>query len=61
MCLTRCGVAVIASTALSLFASISVAAPLENLKQGEWETLPQPEAIAQIVASHKALFDGFRC
>jgi glycine/D-amino acid oxidase-like deaminating enzyme len=32
-----------------------------TFEQGEWETIPQPEAIAQIVASHKALFDGFRC
>ncbi|MEA3064642.1 MAG: D-amino-acid oxidase [Sphingomonadales bacterium] len=27
----------------------------------EWSTEPQPEAIARILASHKALFDGFRC
>jgi D-amino-acid oxidase len=27
----------------------------------EWGTTPQPEAIARIVASHKALFAGFRC
>jgi D-amino-acid oxidase len=27
----------------------------------EWGTEPQPEAIERILASHKALFDGFRC
>jgi glycine/D-amino acid oxidase-like deaminating enzyme len=27
----------------------------------EWSTEPEPEAIARIVASHKALFDGLRC
>jgi D-amino-acid oxidase len=27
----------------------------------EWGTEPQPEAISRILASHKALSDGFRC
>jgi hypothetical protein len=27
----------------------------------QWSTTPEPERIARILASHKALFDGFRC
>lgn len=27
----------------------------------QWETAPEPEAIARIVASHRRLFGGFRC
>jgi D-amino-acid oxidase len=27
----------------------------------EWKAEPEPEAIARILASHKALFEGFRC
>ena len=27
----------------------------------QWSTAPEPEAIAQIIASHREFFDGFRC
>jgi glycine/D-amino acid oxidase-like deaminating enzyme len=27
----------------------------------QWEMTPQPEAIARILASHRRLFEGFRC
>jgi len=27
----------------------------------EWDTTPQPEAIANILAGHQRLFGGFRC
>ncbi|HEX8261282.1 MAG TPA: FAD-dependent oxidoreductase [Allosphingosinicella sp.] len=32
-----------------------------TFERDEWEAAPQPEAIASIVASHKAMFEGFRC
>ena len=32
-----------------------------TFEQDEWDSTPQPAAIERIVASHKALFDGFRC
>ena len=27
----------------------------------EWSTEPEPETIARILASHRRLFEGFRC
>jgi glycine/D-amino acid oxidase-like deaminating enzyme len=32
-----------------------------TFEQDQWDATPQPEAIDRIIASHKALFDGFRC
>jgi glycine/D-amino acid oxidase-like deaminating enzyme len=32
-----------------------------TFEQGVWDATPQPDAIARIVDSHKALFSGFRC
>ena len=32
-----------------------------TFEHGEFDAKPQPEAIARILASHKALFGGFRC
>ena len=32
-----------------------------TFEQDEWDATPQPGTIAGILASHKALFDGFRC
>jgi glycine/D-amino acid oxidase-like deaminating enzyme len=32
-----------------------------TFEQDEWDATPQPADIERIVASHKALFEGFRC
>ncbi len=32
-----------------------------TFERNVWETTPEPEAIARIIASHRALFRGFRC
>jgi D-amino-acid oxidase len=32
-----------------------------TFEQDQWDSTPQPAAIERILASHKALFDGFRC
>lgn len=32
-----------------------------TFERNVWETTPQPEAIARIIASHRRLFGGFRC
>ena len=32
-----------------------------TFERGIWETAPEPEAIAGILASHRRLFGGFRC
>jgi D-amino-acid oxidase len=32
-----------------------------TFERNEWEATPQPRDIAKIVASHKRLFEGFRC
>ena len=32
-----------------------------TFERGEWSTTPEPAAIARIIASHRALFSGFRC
>lgn len=32
-----------------------------TFERGVWDTTPDPARIARIVASHKAVFDGFRC
>lgn len=32
-----------------------------TFERGEWSTEPEPETIAEIIASHRALFGGFRC
>ena len=32
-----------------------------TFERDQWDSTPQPQTIAGILASHKALFDGFRC
>jgi D-amino-acid oxidase len=32
-----------------------------TFERGEWSATPDPADIARIIASHKALFEGFRC
>jgi len=32
-----------------------------TFERGIWETTPEPETIARILASHRRLFEGFRC
>ena len=32
-----------------------------TFERGEWSTVPEPAAIARILASHRQLFAGFRC
>ena len=32
-----------------------------TFEKDEWSTVPEPAAIARILASHKSFFDGFRC
>lgn len=32
-----------------------------TFERGEWDTTPQPQAIAGILAAHQRLFGGFRC
>ncbi len=32
-----------------------------TFERDQWSTVPEPAAIARILAKHKAVFDGFRC
>ena len=32
-----------------------------TFERGDWDTTPEPEAIARILDSHRRLFAGFRC